>query len=310
MLSCQNGPVLTTIGQLTPLTFERYRLCELYAELLHASNMSLLNRPAEYDHLYDTEGRLQGGLSALEELAQVIAMNSGGDRDQDGMDDEDEDEMEPAHEFPVSTASHDSVSLSDSDEEMSETGSSDDDPMEEIPMNEDSLQVKVTSSPQPLPETPLERFPSAGSSNSLSAAEAVTRRKSSTDSDSSTQRPRSSSSRRSTRRTSTMEVQATGAIVLGERLKQRLLEVNVASTLLVCSWPTFEGDPYLGLSQDLFFQFPWNNFLHSVVYDYIHQILTGRIDLGYNRELTISLFRDARLLHRIIEGSKRNDIER
>ena len=56
--------------------------------------MSLLNRPAEYDHLYDTEGRLQGGLSALEELAQVIAMNSGGDRDQDGMDDEDEDEWD------------------------------------------------------------------------------------------------------------------------------------------------------------------------------------------------------------------------
>jgi len=89
-----------------------------------------------------------------------------------------------------------------------------------------------------------------------------------------------------------METITVGSLVLGERLKQRFLEVNVASTLL-----------------DLFFQFPWNNFLHSVVYDYIHQVLTGRIDLGYNRELTISLFRDARLLHRIIEGSQRNDVE-
>lgn len=62
--------------------------------------------------------------------------------------------------------------------------------------------------------------------------------------------------------------------------------------------------------QDLFFEFPWNNFLHSVVYDLIHQVLTGRIDTGYNRELTVSLFRDARLMHRIIEGSQRNDVER
>ena len=50
--------------------------------------------------------------------------------------------------------------------------------------------------------------------------------------------------------------------------------------------------------------------MHSVVYDLIHQILTGRVDGGYNRELTVALFRDARLMHRIIEGSKRNDVER
>ena len=105
----QNGPVLTTVGALAPLTFERYRICELYAELLHCSNMSLLNRPSEFDHLYDSEGRLQGGLSALEELAQVIAIGAGNDHDDDILDDEN-DEMEPAHEFPVSAA-HDSSSL-------------------------------------------------------------------------------------------------------------------------------------------------------------------------------------------------------
>ncbi|CDO73666.1 hypothetical protein BN946_scf185014.g136 [Trametes cinnabarina] len=222
-----HGPVLTTVGALPPLTFERYRICELYAELLHCSNMTLLNRPPEYDHLYDSEGRLQGGLSALEELAQVIAIGNGSG-DNDGMDDDEEDEIESAHDFPVSHAP--SSALTDSDDEMSgdDPGSSDDDAMEEIAI----------------------------------------------------------SVRRSTRET------ANGPPVLGERLKQRFLEANVASTLL-----------------DLFFEFPWNNFLHSVVYDLIHQILTGRVDGGYNRELTVALFRDARLMHRIIEGSKRNDIE-
>jgi serine/threonine-protein phosphatase 6 regulatory subunit 3 len=37
--------------------------------------------------------------------------------------------------------------------------------------------------------------------------------------------------------------------------------------------------------------------------------LTGRVDGGLNRELAIALFRDAKLMHRIIEGQKRNDAE-
>ena len=65
-------------------------MCELVAELLHCSNMSLLNRPASYNHLYDADGQLQGGLSSLEELASVIAMSTTStDRDLDPMDDDD-----------------------------------------------------------------------------------------------------------------------------------------------------------------------------------------------------------------------------
>ena len=67
---------------------------------------------------------------------------------------------------------------------------------------------------------------------------------------------------------------------------------------------------YLLRWQDLFFEFPWNNFLHSVVYDIIHQILTGREEHGCNRELIVSLFRDAKVMHRIVDGQKQNDIER
>ncbi|KAI0807835.1 SAPS-domain-containing protein [Fomes fomentarius] len=286
-----NGPVLTTLGAIPPLTFERYRICELYAELLHCSNMSLLNRGAEYHHLYDSIGRLQGGLSALEELAQVIAIGNGSG-DNDGMDDE-EDEVESVHEFPVSHAP--SSSLVDSDEDMSggEPGSSDDEAMEEIAMYD---------SPRADPSPPSNQAPArVGSPITLSPSiplnapgdiSSFPQRQNSWNSDAegSRSRPRSRDSRRSVRR-STRDLLA-GRPVLGERLKQRFLEANVASTLL-----------------DLFFEFPWNNFLHCAVYDLIHQILTGRVDGGYNRELTVSLFRDARLMHRIIEGSKRNDVE-
>ena len=47
-----------------------------------------------------------------------------------------------------------------------------------------------------------------------------------------------------------------------------------------------------------------------MVYDIIHQILTGRDEHGRNRELIVSLFRDAKIMHRIVDGQKQNDIER
>lgn len=50
--------------------------------------------------------------------------------------------------------------------------------------------------------------------------------------------------------------------------------------------------------------------MHSVVYDLVHQILTGRVDGGLNRELTLALFRDAQLMQRIVDGQKRNDLEK
>ncbi|CAG8833028.1 28526_t:CDS:2, partial [Racocetra persica] len=38
-----SGQIDTTIGKMVPLGFERFKICELFAELLHCSNMSLLN---------------------------------------------------------------------------------------------------------------------------------------------------------------------------------------------------------------------------------------------------------------------------
>ncbi|KAH8553437.1 SIT4 phosphatase-associated protein-domain-containing protein [Umbelopsis sp. PMI_123] len=58
---------------------------------------------------------------------------------------------------------------------------------------------------------------------------------------------------------------------------------------------------------DLFFSFQWNNFLHYVVYDTLHQICNGRMDFGYNRELVISVFKDGQLTQRIVEAQKLND---
>ncbi len=43
--------------------------------------------------------------------------------------------------------------------------------------------------------------------------------------------------------------------------------------------------------QDFFFRFPWNNFLHNVVYDVVQQVFNGTLDRGYNRTVALDLFK-------------------
>jgi len=272
--------------------------------------MSLLNRSADYDYLYDSEGRLQGGLSSLEELAQVISMSSGDEDNHDNMD-EGVDETEPALEFPVH-GHQDSSSILDSDEDMSDDegpGSFEDDPMEDITSSGELKSADGAAKPKAGPFPPAhtrspadmgagpvssgETFPPSPTASSGST---LSRRKASNQSlgsEGSTVGRRSAGSRRSSKRFTLGDSSHSGlSIPVGERLKHRMLEDNVLATML-----------------DLFFEFPWNNFLHSVVYDLIHQILTGRVDGGANRLLAISLFRDAKLMERIVEGQKLNDVE-
>jgi len=52
------------------LLLERFRIVELYAELLHSSNMSILNRRS--GPTYTQEGILEGGLTGLEALGQAV----------------------------------------------------------------------------------------------------------------------------------------------------------------------------------------------------------------------------------------------
>ncbi|KAJ7080423.1 SIT4 phosphatase-associated protein-domain-containing protein [Mycena belliarum] len=319
-----NGPLRTTVGDITPLTFERYRICELFAELLHCSNMALLNRPPEFNHLYDAEGRLQGGLSALEELARVIALNTGEDRDRDAPM-RSQDEIAPSRELPVTNSMHSDASLLDSDEDMSsddEPGSSDDDSVTMEELDEDlgatsfpisapppqQQSMSPVSPPRPSPSPPLQEpphlVPSSPNAASLpspteiamaqrdAAAATLASPEPALSASRSTASLRSHASKRGNRRSIVIPAAPPpGApLPVGEMLKRRFIDLNVAATLL-----------------DLFFEFPWNNFLHSAVYDLIHQILTGNVDGGLARELAISLFRDARLMHRIVEGQRMND---
>jgi SIT4-associating protein SAP185/190 len=94
---------------------------ELYAELLHCSNMSILNRQQGHGPDYSSSGCLEGGLEALEKLGNALegeAENADGEAD----DDEIEGEVQKAKELPVSicgSASH-SRAASDQGDSMDE----------------------------------------------------------------------------------------------------------------------------------------------------------------------------------------------
>jgi serine/threonine-protein phosphatase 6 regulatory subunit 3 len=179
---------------------------------------------------------LQGGLAALEELACVIAVGSGGDeREQDNMD-EAVDEIEPSLQLPVTTGSRDSPSLLDSDEEMSdgdEPGSSDDETMEEILMTEEP----ASSEQQPTIVVPLSPNATRLSSPiSPGPYPVLSNRRSgslNSDSDASTVGQKSQNSRRNSRRTITLEKSVDEPMPIGERLKRRFLDLNLLSTILV-----------------------------------------------------------------------------
>ena len=52
---------------------------------------------------------------------------------------------------------------------------------------------------------------------------------------------------------------------------------------------------------NLFLKYPWNNFWHNVVFDIIQQIFNGRMDFSYNSFLVYSLFDTLKSYHYILE---------
>ncbi|KAI2615732.1 SAPS-domain-containing protein [Hypomontagnella submonticulosa] len=73
--------------------------------------------------------------------------------------------------------------------------------------------------------------------------------------------------------------------VVGDFLKMQFVEYQVVPTIL-----------------SFFFTYPWNNFLHNVVYDIVQQVFNGPMDRSYNPTLAISLFEAADITNAIING--------
>lgn len=300
----------TSVGDVAPLTFERYRITELYAELLHCSNMALLNRAPGEGPQYSNDGVLMGGLEGLQTLARTLqggdgpevgdtptGANDNGEQSKDAAKKDDGADAAGAGETSATGQAASSPQASGHGRDKSSTAASTDSTDEaddEALLNEVSLGHKPSSTIE-------------GSTSTAAAvdSEKDTKRDSQsiTTSDSLEEDKADSASIRSALSGLSLAelttpklsgppspIDDTKEYVVGDFLKRKFLECGILPSLL-----------------DLFFDYPWNNFLHNVVYDILQQCFNGCMDVGLNRKLTVAVFDQGHLTSRIVEGRKRNE---
>ncbi|GAA5978489.1 hypothetical protein JCM10908_004376 [Rhodotorula pacifica] len=244
------APRRTASGLLPPLTLERFRICEFYAELLHCSNMSLLNRAPRFDGLHAASGHLARGWQGVDDLAAALAASQPSDAAVPASLDLSSPDLAPAADNSYSS------------------------------LIVDSLDTARTSSddgrPDSAPSTPT-------------TAESTSRRRSTV-----SQSSAPSEDREPPLTPSVYSVMSRNLPLPppspGQLLKTKFIQHRVIPSMI-----------------QLFFDFPWNNFLHSVVFDVLQQIFQGRLDRTLDRQLAESVFVDGRLCHLILEGQKKND---
>ncbi|KAG0214778.1 hypothetical protein BGX28_001413 [Mortierella sp. GBA30] len=277
------GPIETSIGKQTPLGFERLKICEMFAELLHCSNMAVLNSRPIISVSPDGTVRIptvsldcafsqhQHELSRISSVSKSPNANGATKADLAHETQETDEAEEKESAKPVSNLAQTSDDL--------ENGSSTPKGIGKGSITPTDDQTTPRASPSLGPTSTCLILMSATIST-LAAADAL---------------------------------EKDVMIPVGDFLKLQFVDHRIIPTCF-----------------DLFFQFPWNNFLHTVVYDMVHQVFhrpmgdIGRQDNdgtyippkanqdlteGWNRRLTISIFKDGQLAKRITDAQRLCDYE-
>lgn len=299
-----------------PLTYERLRLVELLAELLHSSSMGILNRQTAAAPVYSSEGILSGGLAGLEALGEAIEQDGEESVPEAGhvvMSGADDVGITPARELPVSsaattdTSSPSSGSVGSVDERMIDELELDQTPtaspatsMVLSPSTPKAPARDVDEAPPPTPTGPEdeERLKAVRDAalpvTSGSTVEA-------TDASDkpvvgSTAPPSIGSAAPATPipQPSEVEDKEDDAIIApGRMLKSAYIEHGVIPTMM-----------------DLFFEFPNNDFLHYLVYDVVQQVLSGRLQPGLNRDLVVEMICKGDLVTRVLKTAVQGEIDK
>lgn len=225
LLTTENSQVvpdslLTPFGEIEPLGFERFKICELIAELLHCSNMALLNDNKGYDVVkernemrekmrqYDPVSFKYNELIVLP--TEESNVNEASPNNRHNEDDDDDDIL-----------ANDTIdSFNSKHEDSILHNQSYDQDIEEPHENANLTEEQLRSNP-----------------------------------------------------------------VIGDQWKIALHDTQIITNII-----------------SMFFRFPWNNFLHNVVFDIVQQILNGSMDIGFNKFLAIDLFDSVDITNKIIYG--------
>ncbi|KAL4930785.1 SIT4 phosphatase-associated protein-domain-containing protein [Aspergillus undulatus] len=360
--SVERGELSSAWGaKIEPLGFDRFKTCELMAELLHCSNMGLLNEPGsdEYVRQRDAERERILGEGAFDQhhegtstfdgndsTAEFVNGSAVSDAQKDSKDNEstiagdgsfeqvssaataeedkktgkkeDKSEPEPSSDAQTSHSAEEKASTEAKEAETTETKA----PSSETLSPTDKLAAQIdTMSLHSAPVSDENRKPAETKSDepSVSVAEPVPASAPMASNPDAVPAPLFANKEQNQESATSgalgeakplepadnpetlppqeqptlhpdVQVDTNGQPVVGDYLKIMFAENRVVPTIL-----------------DFFFRFPWNNFLHNVVYDVIQQVFNGPMDRGYNRILAIDVFETGKITQTIIDGQKRSD---
>lgn len=332
------GVLKSAWGQdIEPLGFDRFKTCELMAELLHCSNMGLLNETGSEEFVKARD----------EERERLRA--AGKFASQQQVDDSTIDISLASSRFESSF-----VPSSGATEQGPRTQSStDEDGFEDISVSEDTKKASFDSNPHDLVDEPL--TPTKPSIQALSDPKSPTygldenvRRLSLEDTEMTSDIPDIHVDSPTYAKVSPGQIDDKPAPLFAKpsdpnktptpaspeptspRVAHDLSMTDIASSpkqsigntsALSASKPGSEGSPVVGdylktmfvehkvvpTILSFFFRFPWNNFLHNVVYDVVQQVFNGPMDRGYNRFLAFDLFETGKITDQIIQGQRRSE---
>lgn len=311
-MSKQIEPVPSTLQGLErqePLTFERFRICELYAELLHCSNMAILNRPPQPEEAipapaYDaTTGRIQGTRKqAFERLGHALNATDpspgvspethlserlpNGDGTAPGQTPDEEERPVTAQSDVTSSYTSGASESADDKEDSEDVFDALNSATEGLSLDDDAASLhfpnsnppSASNSPMPPHSAQFSSMPSPQKGSALQNG----------DLDSP---PAMAPADRRKPNASTQKQSLAPPLLTGQALKRAFVDLQVVPAVL-----------------DLFFRFPWNNFLHNVVYDLVQQIFNGKLEIGLNRELCVAVFtQEGGLIERLLDAVEQNN---
>lgn len=286
--------ISTTFGDIEPVGFERFRICELYAELLHCSNMALLNDPR--GEIVVRERDVERERLRKEGESRRPVMDLWGDTtlrndrqwaadpySSDDSDDGDEKEKHLIHDREMKVEHPRSVGEENNPPVFHE-------PSGGLQQVNGSPALEVEQENQGSGESRLSPEIRSSESDPLTSPPTSLSKQISNSDNGLLANNLAESAMELNEPSGLVDTAQADHPVVGDYLKMKFVEARVLPSVV-----------------DLFFDHPWNNFLHNVVYDILTQVLNGPMDKGFNQQLAIDLFTTGQLTERILGGQRASD---
>jgi len=276
--------IATTFGPIEPLGFERFRICELYAELLHCSNMILLNDPRGEQVVKERDEERER--LRREGQAKPAKPDLWGDIDLGGG---------KGWIVPDASSTNTSVESKPVTSDMRKTLPPLDSPEESSVLQ---VQRNLSTAHANPDEGDSRSLPDQNSDSGVPSSVATAQQpRHLGDQDVSSEKAQNLDSGNGVASLVNNDSQVPhedgkSKPVVGDYLKMQFVDAKVLPSVV-----------------DLFFAHPWNNFLHNVVYDILTQVLNGPMDGGFNRHLVDNLFTTGQLTEKILQGQMASDEE-